>query len=177
MSKWWKRDIMFAGDDLLMLCLCSSGWVSLWSSSVEKDVSTWVKNVSQFQCYWVWDFLNEILHSFWRHAECGSCWNRFDIDIGHYLFYLVAAKSALVRALLFDISFLMLCHVVQTYGSEVGLTPSTKAIYVSDLGPYSESVSEQESWTRVRPPFTSPVDSASLSCSFSTAPLGGQNTQ
>lgn len=122
-------------------------------------------------------------------AEYGTFWITFNftsvgvfemdliLTLSLFFFYLVAAKSASVRALLFDISFLMLCHVVQTYGSEVGLTPSTKAIYVSDLGPYSESVSEQESWTRVRPPFTSPVDSASLSCSFSTAPLGGQNTQ
>uniref|UniRef100_A0A8C1H9Y3 Mediator of RNA polymerase II transcription subunit 24 n=1 Tax=Cyprinus carpio carpio TaxID=630221 RepID=A0A8C1H9Y3_CYPCA len=41
-----------------------------------------------------------------------------------------APKSASVRALLFDISFLMLCHVVQTYGSEVIL---------SDPSPSSET--------------------------------------
>uniref|UniRef100_A0A665V0B7 Mediator of RNA polymerase II transcription subunit 24 n=1 Tax=Echeneis naucrates TaxID=173247 RepID=A0A665V0B7_ECHNA len=41
-----------------------------------------------------------------------------------------SAKSASVRALLFDISFLMLCHVVQTYGSEVIL---------SDPSPSSET--------------------------------------
>lgn len=37
------------------------------------------------------------------------------------------SKSASVRALLFDISFLMLCHMVQTYGSEVILSEPSQS--------------------------------------------------
>ncbi|EFB23380.1 hypothetical protein PANDA_019562, partial [Ailuropoda melanoleuca] len=40
------------------------------------------------------------------------------------------AKAASVRALLFDISFLMLCHVAQTYGSEVILSESSTGAQV-----------------------------------------------
>lgn len=73
----------------------SVGSMSFQSTLAVKDVSV---NTKQ----------NKIREMSDWSLTCGDC--------GCFFF---PAKSASVRALLFDISFLMLCHVVQTYGSEV----------------------------------------------------------
>ena len=45
-----------------------------------------------------------------------------------------ASKGAQTRALLFDISFLMLCHIMQLYGTEVShLDISLFSVYVANV--------------------------------------------